>query len=611
VELKPLGSLMSLSRGNARRLNFAKVGYESTFFVEAGETISAVAVPDEPGMTLWIELPGLVGPITAAGPGQPVVLPTTRIPATGEYAVRVFGDVPGTYYLDIGKNLVRETSDSSPLSPLRIDASFVSLGSGRFGVLGVSQTPADVDQFALDLTGRAGQPVDIALAGQSGVSFSASLLEVLAPDGATVLATATPSPLGVKATNYDLAVLGFPVPADGVYYLRLTASVAGEYAVLVADSLVFDTEPNNQYDMLRSLDAAGTALGYLDGASGSDWYTLTLTAGDRRSLSTQTPFDEWDETPLSFVDPKLVVIGPNGQTIASNLDGAGDNKNAWLAFAAPQSGVYKVQVAAEYGRGAYLLEVREAAAVAGRHVFYNNSAFDGHDAAANADDDQAIAGDKRALLPGQTASFANYTSYIRGINGIMIDVARLAGADRLTAADFAFRAGNSNDPSAWPVAPTPSGITVRRGAGVGGSDRITLLWSNGIMGQWLQTTLLATANTGLVQSDVFYFGNAPGEAGNSTTDAKVDAIDMLLARANPRTFLDPVPIDFAYDFNRDGRVNATDVLIARNNQTSTQTALKLIALGKRGGVGQDGRVGRAQRVPPAKYKAPALLHVFS
>ena len=53
----------------------------------------------------------------------------------------------------------------------------------------------------------------------------------------------------------------------------------------------------------------------------------------------------------------------------------------------------------------------------GSRVFYNRSAFDGN-AAANAADDAAIAPDKPPLRPGQTASFANYTSYSRGIHGL-------------------------------------------------------------------------------------------------------------------------------------------------------------------------------------------------
>ena len=39
-------------------------------------------------------------------------------------------------------------------------------------------------------------------------------------------------------------------------------------------------------------------------------------------------------------------------------------------------------------------------------------------------------------------------------------------------------------------------------------------------------------------------------------------------------------ITFPYDFNRDTRVNATDMLIARNNTTNYFTALRLIEMEK-------------------------------
>ncbi len=54
----------------------------------------------------------------------------------------------------------------------------------------------------------------------------------------------------------------------------------------------------------------------------------------------------------------------------------------------------------------------------------------------------------------------------------------------------------------------------------------------------------------------------------------------MAARDNHRNFLDPAPVDFRFDFNRNARVNATDMLIARNNQTHFLNALRLItALG--------------------------------
>ena len=57
--------------------------------------------------------------------------------------------------------------------------------------------------------------------------------------------------------------------------------------------------------------------------------------------------------------------------------------------------------------------IRISSEVVSRKLFYNASAFDQGDPVASVDDDQAVAPDKMALLPGETASFANYSSYAR------------------------------------------------------------------------------------------------------------------------------------------------------------------------------------------------------
>ena len=102
--------------------------------------------------------------------------------------------------------------------------------------------------------------------------------------------------------------------------------------------------------------------------------------------------------------------------------------------------------------------------------------------------------------------------------------------------------------------------------------------SDDIQKQWLAVTVLAGENTGLTAPDVFCFGNAIGESGNSTSGAKINAFDMLGTRNNQRTFIDPAPLDFPFDYNRDRRVNAFDMLIARNNRTHFLNALKLITV---------------------------------
>ena len=228
-----------------------------------------------------------------------------------------------------------------------------------------------------------------------------------------------------------------------------------------------------------------------------------------------------------------------------------------------------------------LEEVRldQRSAVVGRYIFYNNSSFDGNNPLANNDDDRALAYNKSALMPGTKATFINYTSYSRGINGIMIDISR---AGKVSAADFQFKVGNGDDTSAWVNAPAPSSITVRAGFGKNLSDRVTIVWpdnairpDNAIKKQWLQVKVLKTANTNLAKDDVFYFGNAIGEVGygNLPNFAKVDLSDVNKINQN---FSPSVSILSPYDINRDKSVDSVDSGIAMANRTTFLTALRFI-----------------------------------
>jgi len=202
------------------------------------------------------------------------------------------------------------------------------------------------------------------------------------------------------------------------------------------------------------------------------------------------------------------------------------------------------------------------ARVVARHVFYGGSAFTRSAAAAGvvSGDDAAIASDKSALLPGVKATFANYTSYPAGINGIMVDVAGLGTG--LTAADFGVRVGNSDDAATWLTGARPASVTVRPGAGANGSDRVTLTWPDGaIRREWMQLTVLATAATRLAAPDVFYFGNLPGETGDDPAAAAVDAADVVGTRA--AIGAGAAAVTSRYDFDRNGRVDARDMAVVR------------------------------------------------
>lgn len=167
-----------------------------------------------------------------------------------------------------------------------------------------------------------------------------------------------------------------------------------------------------------------------------------------------------------------------------------------------------------------------------------------------------IAPDKTALLPGQTASFANVSSYSEGINEIVIDVNNAASS--YSASDFTFRAGLVGDPSTWAAAPAPVSVSAVAGAGVNGSTRIMIKWADGaIENEWLQVTVNAAADT-------FYFGNLVGDTGGASGNPLVvSSADEAAVDAHPASFMSPATVTNVYDFNRDGKVDATDAMLAR------------------------------------------------
>jgi hypothetical protein len=153
--------------------------------------------------------------------------------------------------------------------------------------------------------------------------------------------------------------------------------------------------------------------------------------------------------------------------------------------------------------------------IASRAVVYNNATSSGGSA--------APAGDKVALLPGQTATYANYTNYARGLNGLVVDMAGLPESTTpsqvLSSLLFSVWNGISADGFAsLPSAAVPS-VAIERGAGVGGSARVRISFpDNTIQNTWLRVEVIANANTGLVSNDVFYVGNIIGDlnVGNVT-----------------------------------------------------------------------------------------------
>ena len=218
----------------------------------------------------------------------------------------------------------------------------------------------------------------------------------------------------------------------------------------------------------------------------------------------------------------------------------------------------------------------------GEFVFYNHSIWDGNNSAINANDDNAIATDKLPIIPAGvlsvTPTFANYTSYTKGINGIMLDVTGPGQHANITASDFQFTVGT--DLSKWAsftAAPAPVSVVVRSGAGNSGADRVEIVWAdNAIQNQWLAVTIPGSANINVASggNPSFFFGNqiADSGLGNSSKFVVVDATDEIAVRNNHQV---EASITSPFDYNRDGAVDNSDETAALGHQG---VGLKLTAL---------------------------------
>ncbi|HUT09316.1 MAG TPA: SdrD B-like domain-containing protein, partial [Thermoguttaceae bacterium] len=353
-----------------------------------------------------------------------------------------------------------------------------------------------------------------------------------------VIATENDQPLGLDLSGvFDDA----NIPPD-----VLTLTVASNTnAGLVTTTLV-----GTDLTLSFVADQTGTAeitiqAQDLAGATVTDTFLVTVEAAANTAPVVVTPIDDVAATendPAAVVDLSGVFddadIGDAlSLTVASNTN-AGlvtttlVGTELTLSFVADQSGTAEITIEAMDLAGATITDTftvtveaaAEPATVMKSHIFYNNSDWDlsGNNA--------AIATNKWELLPGGVASFANYTSYEKGINGIMIDVVGLPDGASVGPEDFQFRVGGAGvgteDPGTWALlaAPAPT-ITVDpvpvSGTGRDGAtpyqdaDRIIITWPDGaIKNQWVQVTVLGGTDLGLAGPDVFYFGNQVAETGN-------------------------------------------------------------------------------------------------
>jgi ELWxxDGT repeat protein len=268
----------------------------------------------------------------------------------------------------------------------------------------------------------------------------------------------------------------------------------------------------------------------------------------------------------SDLDNDSVVLSANIGSVIKNGDGTWSWSHSSSVAAANQV----VQITATDGLGdsaSVTFNIRINSVVQDRRIFYNRS-ISSVFGNGSGNPINAIDPTKVALRPGQVTSFANYTNYVRGLNGIIVDVAGLAGT--VTASDFLFAVGDGTNPTAFAATTAVPTISVFAGGGLGGADRIKVEFADiAIRNTWLRVTVRATAATGLAADDVFYFGSAVGDTnvGNigDPISIRTNASDTSSVRQNQSVAANSVGISNIFDLNKDGRVNASDTSVTRQN----------------------------------------------
>ena len=420
------------------------------------------------------------------------------------------------------------------------------------------------------------------------------------------------NPVALAAADADglRTVLDYAAPAAGSYYLKvaatapdqggaytLTTTLTGPSASLPGDQVMSNSDFG---DGRRSFAATHQYPVDPSGLPSGDYQiSVSVTDGDGGSASEAlgvvvAPTSQVAPLPAIATTRAVAVswagrdAGGAGSGIADYDVYVSDSGGAyapWLTHTTATSGVFSGQHGHTYGFYTVARDhaghteaapanpdalTQVIAPIEGRYLFYNSSAAGATPAAAGPNDTPALAPDKQALLPGQTATSANYSSFSRGLNGLVIDVVGLAHPEQVSATDFLFRVGNSASATDWPALTVAPTITVQPGGGANGSDRLVLTFPDGtIANQWLEVTVRSDAHgghAGLAADDVFYFGNLVGDL---TGDLVVDAADRSVLAAHYRN----AGTLAQGDLDLSGKVNIVDLAILTQAQGQTLATL--------------------------------------
>jgi extracellular elastinolytic metalloproteinase len=215
---------------------------------------------------------------------------------------------------------------------------------------------SDIDDYVI--SANAGQQIDVIFKGLNNVDMTSAQVRLL--QGSTVLATAVPKPLSssVTAANYDLGIVGFVIPANGSYKIRVNSRVGGDYLTVITKNAVFDTENSNgALSPRRTIGVGINALGSLNiSTDTTDQYALLLSAGQQVQIDLTRPFDSPLNTPVNTLSPRLQLRNSAGTLLASNTS-SGPGGMPRITFTAITADEYRLSAIAMDGSGEYAVKV--------------------------------------------------------------------------------------------------------------------------------------------------------------------------------------------------------------------------------------------------------------
>ncbi len=332
-----------------------------TLTLDPGQCLAVIVAPAatfKPTARVMAPDGSVLGEVTAAGSGAPVVLQTLSVVAGGTYTVTLAGadGTAGDYTVTLALNAVVEAerhggaANDTPGTAQSLDPVMLPLvgNSAQIAVLGALRTTgADTDWYGLALP--AGGSVGLGLA---QLTAGSARLEVFDMVG-TLLAAGHP------AANLAAAIPCLVAPAAGTMYVRVSGTNA-QYNLVIVRSGVFDTETNELPAAAQDLQPEGVVLGAIEAPGAVDDYRVAATAGDQLAISTLTPADGAGVF-ANDLDPALELYSPAGGGVAANDDGGPDGRNAALIYTALESGDYRLRIRGAGGsRGEYALRVTGA-----------------------------------------------------------------------------------------------------------------------------------------------------------------------------------------------------------------------------------------------------------